>query len=67
MKPITASMLNIVPGLGLYAIGLKKKAAMTFLVFLMCLTIPLLWFFLPACFVFPAIQTYNYSKKPLVV
>jgi len=63
MKPLTASLMNIIPGLGLLALGFPRKAAMTFICFLMCLTIPLLWLFLPCCFVFPAIQSYNFAKR----
>ena len=63
MRPITAALLNIIPGLGLYMLGFQKKAGMTFLVFLMCLTIPLLWVFLPCCFVFPAVQSFHLAKQ----
>lgn len=62
MKPITAAMLNILPGLGLYVQGYQERAFMTLLVSTICLFMPILWVFLPLCFVVPAVQSYKIAN-----
>lgn len=62
MKPYVAALMNFIPGLGLYMQGYNERAFLTLISSLICLFIPLLWIFLPLCFIIPAVQSYKIAK-----